>query len=59
MKEDFPAFGLPTTQNLGNGFSSSTASGNSGKTSTILSNNYPVPLPLIPEIVKYSPNPKL
>ena len=57
--DDFPAFGRPTTAKRGNGFSSSTASGNYGKTSTNLSNNSPVPLPFMAPIVKYSPNPKL
>ena len=46
IKEDFPAFGRPTTANLGKVFSVSPCS---GKTLTNSSSNSPVPLPLIAE----------
>ncbi len=59
IKDDFPALGLPTTANLGNSsFSKSTSSG-AGMISANASSNSPVPLPLIDEMVWYSPKPKL
>jgi len=51
INDDFPALGRPTTQKRGNGSTYSETSGISGNTSTNLSNNSPVPLPLIPEMV--------
>ena len=57
-REDLPTFGRPIMANLG--ISSSSSSGVSSRLFTTSSNNSPVPLPLIDEILKISltiPNP--
>ncbi len=51
IKDDFPAFGLPTTAKRGSSsFSKSTSSG-SGILATIASKISPVPLPFIEDMV--------
>ena len=57
MKDDFPTLGLPIIANFG--ISNSSVADSSLKLRINSSNNSPVPLPLIDEIGKYSPIPRL
>ena len=56
IKDDFPAFGRPTTANRGSP-SSSSINSSSGNPATKASNISPVPEQLIEETQKYSPKP--
>jgi len=51
IKDDLPAFGLPTTANLGSSSSTFSSSEISEISSEIASNKSPVPLPFIDEIL--------